>query len=244
MHARSRLVAILAALVLAMPASAQEPPAVRATVNGDAITAADLEARQFDLIGKDTIVKAVQEESQQLGRHPAVAQELKRLLAAVVQENPEGTREQIRAAVQEKAVVFTDTLAVRRVKPKLFADVEAKAMDQLVDEQLMLQEAKRQGVTADEVEVDKLAEGVAKRAGADGEPLHKLLVAWDKRALPGAKARLRADLGWKAALQKRLGANAEQDFAAVSARELAALKASAKIAQVPAEPAAQTAPAP
>jgi hypothetical protein len=117
-------------------------------------------------------------------------------------------------------------------------------MDQLIEEQLMLQEAKRQGVTADEAEVDKLAEGVAKRAGADGEPLHKLLVAWDKRALPGAKARLRAELAWKAALQKRLGADAEPDFAAVSARELAALKASAKVTHVPAEPAAQAPPSP
>ncbi len=245
MRARSSLVVMMmTALVMAIPASAQEPaPSVRATVNGQAITAADLEARQFELIGKDTIVKAVQEESQLLARNPTVAQELKRLMAVVVQENPQGTREQIRAAVQEKAVIYTDTLAVRRVKPKLFADVEAKALEQLIDEQLMLQDAKQQGVTVDEAEIEKHAEGVTKRAGADDEPLHKLLVAWDKRALPGVKARLRAELAWKAALEKRLGAGATQDFAAVSARELAALKSSAKIAQSTAEPAA-TQPAP
>lgn len=213
-------------------------PAVRATVNGQAITSADLEARQFDMIERDTIVQAVQEESKQLTRLPAVQQDLKRLMAVVVQDMPEASKDEIKAVVQEKAVVYTDTLAVRRVKPKLFADVEDAALEQLIDEQLMLQEAKRQGIAVDEADVDRQAEGVAKRAGAEGEPLHKLLVAWDKRALPSVKARLRADLAWKAALQKRQGGEATQDFAAA---ELAALKAKAEITRTPAVP-AQPAP--
>lgn len=233
MHARSSFnAALLATLLLATPAWAQtDTPPVRATVNGETVTAEALDARQYDLIDKQTIVTAVLDEDKQLSRNPAVQQELKRLMAVVVQEKPEGTREEIRAAVQEKAVVYTQTMAVRRVKPKLFADVEAKALDQLIDEQLMLQEAKRQGIEVSDAEVDQRIATVGPRAGTEDEPLHKLLVAWDKRALPSVRARARADLAWTAALKKRLGAAAETDFAAVSQKELATLKAAATISK-------------
>jgi len=244
MLSRSRLAAaLLISLGLVLPVQAQDAPAsVRATVNGDDITSVDLEARQFDLIGRDTIVKAVQDESKQLTRNPSVQQELKRLMAVVIQDIPDATREEIKARVEEKAVVYTDTLAVRRVKPKLFAEVENAAFDQLIDERLMMQEAKRQGVAPDEADAERQASSVAKRAGPEGEALHKLLLAWDKRALPSVIARVRAELAWKAALQKRLGADAVQDFATVGARELAALKADAKITRTPAEATAQPAP--
>lgn len=228
----SRIVSLAAALTLTLAvglpaAMAQDAaPATKAIVNGEAITSDALEARQYDLIGKDAIVKPVLDESRQLSRTPAVAQDLKGLMAAVVQENPEATKEQIMAIVGEKSVAYTQTLAVRRVKPKLFAEVEAKALDELIDEQLMLQEAKRQNVTIDEAAVDKAAEATVKRAGAADEQLHKLLVAWDKRALPGAKARIKAAMAWRAALKARLGAEADD---ATAAKELAALKQNAKI---------------
>lgn len=213
-------------VLLAGTALAQEPAAPRATVNGEAISAEELDARQYDLIGKDTIVKTVLDESRQVSRLPSVAQDLKSLMASVVQENPEATKEQIMAIVQEKSVVYTQTLAVRRVKPKLFSEVEQQALDQLIDERLMLQDAKSQGISIDDAEVDRRANDVPKRAGAETEDLHKLLVAWDKRALPAAKARIKAQLAWSAALAKRLGA-APDDAAA--AKELAALKSAAKI---------------
>lgn len=208
-------------------------PTVRVTVNGEVITSDLVEARQYDLIGKQTIVDTVLAESRQLSRTPSVAQDLKGLLVAVVQENPEAPKEQIMAIVQEKSVAYTQVLAVRKVRPTLFAAVEAQAVDELVDEQLKLQDAKRQAIVVDEAQVDKAAESFAKRAGADDEPLHKLLVAWDKRALPSAKARVRAALAWKQALAARPGAAAEKDFDAVSARELSALKQAAKIEKTP-----------
>ena len=119
---------------------------MRVTVNGQAITSDLVEARQFDLIGKETIVQTVLTELRQLSRTPAVAADLKALLAAVVQEKPEAPRDEVMAIVQERSVAYTQTLAVRKVKPKLFAEVEQKAIDELVDEQLMLQEAQREGV--------------------------------------------------------------------------------------------------
>lgn len=225
----------LCALALCDAAGAQAqapeaaPPTERVTVNGDAIMSDAVEARQYDLIGKDTIVEAVLTESRSLSRTPAVAQDLKGLLTAVVQENPDASREQIMAIVQEKSVAYTQVLAVRKVRPKLFAEVEAKAVDELIDERLMLQEAKKRGLVpgsgaGDEAEA--AAQSLPKRAGADGEPLHKLLTAWDKRALPSAKARLVAQSAWIAALTSRLGAPPDD---ATAAKELAALKAAAAI---------------
>lgn len=224
---RIRLVLAFAVTAIASYAvAAQDTPSPRATVNGDAVSAEELDARQYDLIAKDTIVKTVLDESRQLSRMPSVAQDLKSLMASVVQENPEANKEQIMAIVQERSVAYTQTLAVRRVKPKLFTEVEQQALDQLIDERLMLQEAQRQSVTVDEAEIDKQAAALPVRAGAEGEDLHKLLVAWDKRALPGAKARIKAQLAWTAALTKRLGASPD---AATSAKELETLKSSAKI---------------
>jgi hypothetical protein len=219
----------LVGVSLAAPAPwAQEPaPTVRATVNGEAITSVELDARQYDLIGKDAIVKPVLDESRQLSRTPAVAQDLKGLMAAVVQANPDAPKEQIMAIVQEKSIAYTQTLAVRKVKTKLFADVESQALDQLIDEQLMLQEAKRQGVAADEAEVARAVEAAPKRAGADGEALHKLLVAWDKRALASVAARIKAERGWTLALEKKLGTATVQPDAAK--RELDALRQAATI---------------
>jgi hypothetical protein len=112
------------------------------------------------------------------------------------------------------------------VRPKLFADVEAKAIDELVDEQLMLQDAKKQNVAVDDAAAAKAADSLPKRAGAEGEPLHKLLVAWDKRALPSQTARIKAQTAWKASVKARLGSEPDD---ATLAKELAALKQSAKI---------------
>lgn len=232
-HSHVRLL-VTVAIVLAgsIGAWAQTPPAepaaptVRVTVNGDAIMSDAVEARQYDLIGKDTIVEAVLTESRLQSRLPSVAQDLKGLLTAVVQENPDASREQVMAIVQEKSVAYTQVLAVRKVRPKLFADVESKAIEQLVDEQLMRQEAKTQGVVVDEAQARAAADALPKRAGADTEPLHKLLVAWDKRALPSATARIAAETAWKAVLKAKLGSEPD---AATSAKELSTLRAAAKI---------------
>lgn len=226
---RARLLQIALAMVFVAvgPAAAQQPsPSPRAIVNGDPISAEELDARQYDMIGKDTIVKTVLEESRQVSRLPSVAQDLKSLMATVVQENPEATKEQIMATVQERSVAYTQTLAVRRVKPKLFAGIEQQALDHLIEERLMMQEAQRQEIKLDPAEIDKQVAAEPKRAGAEGEDLHKLLVAWDKRALPGATARVNAQLAFKAALAKRLG---NQPDEAATASELATLKSAAKI---------------
>lgn len=226
-RAFSSLMLLIATLAAVSVARAGEPPdAPRATVNGEAISAAELDARQYDLIGKDTIVKTVLDESRQVSRLPSVAQDLKSLMASVVQENPDASKEQIMAMVQEKSVAYTQTLAVRRVKPKLFSDVEQQALEQLIDERLMLQEAKRQGIEPDASAAAKRAEEAPKRAAQEGEDLHKLLLAWDKRALPSVIARNTAQSAWTAALKKRLGAAPDD---ATSAQELAALKTAAKI---------------
>lgn len=224
------LIAVLATGLHVVQAQTPAPepvaPSVRATVNGEPIMSDAVEARQYDLIAKDAILEAVLTESRQLSRTPSVAQDLKGLLTAVVQENPDASREAIMAIVQEKSVAYTQVLAVRKVRPKLFADVESKAIDELIDEQLMLQDAKKLGVPVDEAASDKAAESLPRRAGADGEPLHKLLVAWDKRALPSAKARITAQTTWKAALASRLGSTPDD---AAAAKELAALKTAGKI---------------
>ncbi|MDO9384397.1 MAG: hypothetical protein Q7T86_16210 [Hyphomicrobiaceae bacterium] len=218
--------ALSLAAVAQAPAPEPAPPAVRATVNGEKIMSDAVEARQYDLIAKDTILESVLTESRQLSRLPAVAQDLKGLMTAVVQENPDASKEAIMAIVQEKSVAYTQVLAVRKVRPKLFADVEAKAIDELIDEQLMLQDAKKQNLAADDGAAAKAVEGLPKRAGADGEPLHKLLVAWDKRALPSATARIKAQMAWKASVNARLGSEPDD---ATLAKELAALKQGAKI---------------
>ena len=226
------LLGAVAAMTFGLAALAQAPapepaaPVVRASVNGETIMSDSVEARQYDLIAKDTILETVLTESRQLSRLPAVAQDLKGLLTAVVQENPDASKEAIMAIVQEKSVAYTQVLAVRKVRPKLFADVEAKAIDELVDEQIMLQEAKKQNVAVDDAGAAKATDSLPKRAGADGEPLHKLLVAWDKRALPSATARIKARTAWKAAVKARLGSEPDD---ATLAKELAALKQSAKV---------------
>lgn len=231
------LAGVLGAAVCACVVWAQDPPppTQRANVNGEAILSDALEARQFDLIGKTTIVEAVLGESRQLSRTPSVAADLKSLLAAVVQENPEAPQAEVMAIVQARSVVYTQTLAVRSVKPRLFAQVEQTALDQLIDEQLMLQEGKRRSIGVEDAAIDAAAAGIVKRAGAEGEDLHKLLGAWDKRALPSARARIKARLTWAAALKAKLGAEADE---ATQARELATLRAAAKIERTAAVPAA------
>lgn len=215
-----------AAAMAQAPTPEAAPPSVRASVNGETIMSDAVEARQYDLIAKTKIVEAVLTESRLLSRTPSVAQDLKGLLVAVVQENPDAGKEQIMAIVQEKSVAYTQVLAVRKVRPTLFAEVEAAAIDQLIDERLMLQEAKRQGVAVDEAAAEAAAGNLPKRAGDDGEPLHKLLLAWDKRAQPSAKARIMAQTAWTAVLTARLGAPPDD---ATAAKELAALRAAATV---------------
>ncbi len=222
----------LAMLVLATPVQAAEQDGaadpVRVVVNGDPVKASQVDARQYDMIGKSTIVPTVLNESRRLSRSPAVARDLKSLLAVTVQKNPKASKEEIMKIVEETSIQYTQVLAVRSEKPKLFAKVEDDAVNALIDDQLKLQAAAAASVSADEAALSAAVENAEKRAGAADEPLHKLLTAWDNRALPGLKHRLRAQLAWKAVLEKKHG-NEIADFDAVSAKELAALREKAKI---------------
>ena len=130
--------------------------------------------------------------------------------------------------VEKKSIQYTQVLAVRSEKPKLFAKIEDDAINALIDDQLKLQAAAAASVSADETALEKAVARAEKRAGKPDEPLQKLLIAWDNRALPALKHRLRAQLAWKAAIEKKHGKDVS-DFEAVSAKELADLREAAKI---------------
>lgn len=222
----------LALLALASPvlSAGQDTAAdpVRVVVNGDPVTASQVDARQYDMLAKPKIVPTILDESRRLSRSPAVARDLKSLLAVTVQQNPGASKEKVMAIVEEKSIQYTQVLAVRAMKPKLFAEIEEAAVEALIDDQLKLQAAAAASVSVDESRLTAAVEAAEKRAGKADEPLHKLLAAWDKRALPGLKHRLRAQLAWRDLLEKKHGKNMP-DFDGVSAKELAALRKTAKI---------------
>jgi peptidyl-prolyl cis-trans isomerase SurA len=176
-------------------------------VGDDPITAYEIEQRQRLLIGGAGISEQAKSRFQTLIRSDAAQAKLKQIQEEAIQENKGKSRDEIIAIIKSRSQAYALTLqkqAIESARSGAAAGVRQKAIDQLIDEKLMLQEAKRLGVLATDEDVDKYIEGKASRGKVTKEQFYSQF----KNAgidVESMRQLYKAQLSWADAVRKRYG---------------------------------------
>jgi len=183
------------ALAVMLPTSASaENLSYVVKVNGDPITSYDVSQRQkFLALTSGALGKRMRG----LLQSPETKQKFQRYMQ---QQRP-----QSRAEAQKLQKQFVNRLQ-KQVLANINAQTRDKAVEQLIDERLMLQEAKRRKVSVSESEIDQRLAQMAKAKDED-RTVKEFLEAFRKQGVDAAtmRERVRAQVAWRDTIRKLYG---------------------------------------
>jgi peptidyl-prolyl cis-trans isomerase SurA len=214
----------------AEPPDATSPAAVKAIrlikVNDDVITAYDIEQRaRFLGLGTDISEKA-QENFKKLLKADSTEARLKELQAEVVRGNPGKSREELIAIFQERQKAFGMELqkqAVESARAVLLPKLKTIAKEELIDDRLKLQAAKKLGIDVPDDDVKAYLSDLAGKNKMTYEQFAKHLKGINVDiATMGDK--FRAQKAWRDLISRRYGAQV-----AVTQRDIDKVLATAAI---------------
>lgn len=207
---RTFAAALLSAIALAAPihtaaaAPAKTSNSIVALVNDEPITGFELEQRSMMLSGGD-VQKKAQEFFKASIKNPKTNERLKAILNDTIQSNEGKSRDQIIAIFERRKKQFAMDLqkqAVSRARASALPALKKKALDELIDEKLKLQEAKRLNISVGDDEINRVIGGIAQRNNMS-------TADFLKRLGPGTAAmkdRIRSSLAWADVVRRRYGA--------------------------------------
>jgi len=181
--------------------------AIVVLVNDDPITGFEVDQRARLLALSANIGERAQENMKRLAASDDTSQRWREMVQQIVRDNQGKSRDQIMAIIEQRRASFGESLrqqAMESARASVLPGLRKTALEELIDERLKLQEAKRLSVVAEESDVDNVVRGIAKRNNMTdaqfAEHLRKL--GADVTAM---KARFRAMLSWNEVVRRRFG---------------------------------------
>ncbi len=178
--------------------------AIVALVNDEPITGYEVQQRAA-ILGGGNIQQQAQANFKSIIKNPKTTERLKAILNEVVKANEGKSRDEIIAIFERRKKEFGMSLqkqAVESARASALPGVKKQALDELIDERLKAQEAKRMNVTIDDADVDRIVNGIAER--------NKMTIDQFKQQLGGSldpmKGRVRAQLAFNEVIRRRYGA--------------------------------------
>ena len=178
-----------------------------ALVNDEPITAYEVHQRaQFMTLTSDFTERA-KANMKSIAENPKTTERVQEILKETIAANPGKSREQVIAAFEERKKAFVVSLqqqAVASAKSSMIPGLRKKALEELIEERLKFQEAKRTSVTISDDEVEKAFKGIAERnkMTADQFVAHIKAQGADARVM---KARFKASFAWREVIRRRFG---------------------------------------
>ena len=176
-------------------------------VGDDPITGYEIEQRQRLLAQGSGLTEQAKSRFQALLKSEATQARLKDIQKEVIEANQGKTRDQVVALIKARMQQYAMTLqkqAVDGARAGVVAGVKQKALDQIIDERLMMQEAKRQGVLASDDEVERYMNDRASR----GKMTKEQYAAQFKNIgidLDTMRSLYRAQMSWQEAVRRKYG---------------------------------------
>jgi peptidyl-prolyl cis-trans isomerase SurA len=176
-------------------------------VNDDPITGYEIDQRQRFMGLSANVGERAQANFKRALADPSVSERLKAILGEVIKANQGKTREQIIAIFEERKKQFALNLqkqAVESARSAVLPGLRKNALDELVDERLKLQEAKRLGITVTDEEVSQIVRSIAEKNKMTEEQFAKHLngMGADIEAMRG---RFKATLAWNQVIKRKFG---------------------------------------
>jgi peptidyl-prolyl cis-trans isomerase SurA len=208
---------------------AAAPTGIAALVNDEPITAFEVERRAQFMALSANIQDRARANLKAIAENPATNERLKAILDETIKSNPGKSREQIIAAFEERKKAFVLSLqqqAIASAKASMVPTFRKKALEELIEERLKLQEAKKLSIAVGDDDVERTFKGTAERNKMTPEQFMAFIR--QQGADPGVmKDRFRAGMAWRDVIRKRFGHQIS-----VSTREVDRVVASAGAAGV------------
>lgn len=177
--------------------------AIVVLVNDEPITGYEVQQRAA-LIGGSNIGPKAQANFKALIQSPKTNARLKEILAETIKANEGKSREEIIAKFEARKKEFAQSLqkqAVESARASEFPSMKKAALDELIDEKLKTQEAKRSNVSIGEEDIDRVIGGIAERNKLTKEQMTSQLGS----NLEAMRARIRSSLSWTEVVRRQFG---------------------------------------
>lgn len=175
-----------------------------ALVNDEPITGFEIQQRSAMLSGGG-LQKKAQENFKAIVKNPKTTERLKAILADTIKANEGKSKDEVIAIFEARKKQFGMTLqkeALDSARSAVLPGMKKAALEELIEEKLKLQEAKRLGVTVSDDEVNRVLSGIAERNKmTQAEFLQQI-----GGGLDAMKNRIRSTLSWNDVIRRRFGA--------------------------------------
>lgn len=186
-------------------------------VNDDPITAYEIEQRTRLMAMQANVGERAQENFKRLVQQESTNQRLRQILQETIQANQGKSREQILAIFEERKKEYAADLqrrALDSAKAAVLPAYRKDALEELIEERLKFQEAKRVNVSIDDAQVDEIIKNIAGRNKMTIDQFAKHIKGLGAD-IESMRARFRATIAWNAVVRRRFSAQV-----AVSQREI------------------------
>lgn len=193
-------------------------------VNDDPITAYQIDQRTRLMALQANISQKAQDNFKRLIQQESTNQRLRQILQETIQANQGKSRDEVIAIFERRKQQFAESLqrqAVQSAKTSVLPSYRKEALEELIEERLKLQEAKRVNVSIEDSQVDDVIRGIAQRNKMTIDQFAKHLKGLGTD-IDSMKARFRANLAWTSVVRRRFSAQV-----AVSQREIDRMVSSA-----------------
>jgi peptidyl-prolyl cis-trans isomerase SurA len=158
--------------------TATSEPKVGVDINGDAITHDEIEQRARLLALSANITEQAKAHFQRLLKSGDLDAKMKALQGEVVTGNPGKTREELIAIMKERQKEIGTALqkeAIEAARAEVLPKLRKDAKEELIDERLKLQAAKKSGIEISDAEAKALVEALAARSDKTYEQVTQYL---------------------------------------------------------------------
>ncbi len=174
-----------------------------ALVNDEPITGFELRQRA-SMLGGGAVSAKAQENFKAMIKAPSTSEKLKAILNDTIKANQGKSKDEIIAIFERRKKEFAMSMqrqAVENAKASALPGMKKQALEELIDEKLKLQEAKRLNVTVDEAEIERVVASIAERNKMSMEQFAQQLGG----SLDPMKNRIRSTMSWNDVIRRRFG---------------------------------------
>ena len=178
-----------------------------ALVNDEPITAYEVQELTKFLLLSVNFTDRAKANMKAIAENPKTNERLQAILQETIKANPGKSREQIIAAFEERKKQFVVSLqqqAIAGAKSSFVPGLRKKALEELIEDRLKMQEAKKLNIVVPDDEVDKAFKGLAERnqMTPDQFAAHIKTQGADARTM---KARFKSTFTWREVVKRRYG---------------------------------------
>jgi peptidyl-prolyl cis-trans isomerase SurA len=177
-------------------------------VNDEPITAYEIEQRARFLALNAKIGDRVKDKFKHLVQSESTQQYLRGLLDDVLKKNPGAPRERIQAIFDERKKQYAMGLekqAVESARAAMVPQFKKEAKEELIDERLKLQEAKKVGAEVGDEEIGRIMKGIAERNKMSEEQFGQHLKSMGVD-ISTMRERIRTQFAWRDVVRRRFAA--------------------------------------